>query len=127
MKRTFIIRGAVVWTAATLLLVLPASANIDASQSWTTANPPKTAKAPSWQRVAMDHVKYDHTEGDHCDGPTCGKSQCYDAKNKLWLCKADKSGKPGLCTWHQNGQCDNNKPANTDISAGSGADKGKKK
>lgn len=75
MKSTLHIAGALVGAAATLLLV-PASANIDASQTNATLNAPKTAKAPSWQRVASSH-----RDGDGCTGQ-CGTTDCDTAANR---------------------------------------------
>jgi hypothetical protein len=55
-------------------------------------------------------------ERDSC-GPTyCGKTQCYDKKNKPWVCKTD-TGKKDDCYWHSSGLC-LNKYQGKDLKAG---------
>ena len=110
---------AVVLTAA-ILQLSPASANIDASLTWTpnaTVNTPKTAKAPMWQTIAWDnHITSDHKEKELCGPMSCGKTACFDAKNKPWVCKTD-TGKAADCYWHSSGLC-LNKYKGKDLKAG---------
>jgi hypothetical protein len=120
MKSTLLIAGALIEAAATLLSV-PASANIDASQSWTsnaTINAPETAKPSSWQTAETGHTNVSHSEGDSC-GLRCGQAECEDPKNKLWLCKvSNPDKKPSdawICNWKSNGVCTNNLKPGEDI------------